>query len=92
MAKTTVTPGRRKAGSPTLLSHTALTGRVPPDLRSQTSQIARSPRDFPLDSTAPHHSDTRGIPSLLTNCVTASGSPPHILSPPTFHPTIIDSM
>jgi hypothetical protein len=54
MAKTTVTPGGRKGASPTLLSHTALTGCVLADLRSQTSQIAKGgpPRDFPSDSTA----------------------------------------
>ena len=41
--------------SPTL-SH-SLTGRIPADLRSQTSQIVGAPRDFPLDSAA-HPSDT----------------------------------
>jgi hypothetical protein len=76
VAKTTVTPGRHKGASSALLSHTALTGRVPPDLRSQTSQIARGPRDFPLDSTA-HHSDTRGIPSLLTDCDSFGQSTSH---------------
>ena len=85
-----VTPGTnpKEKLSPFLPSLSrSLTGRVPADLRSQTSQIVIAPRDFPSDGVA-HPSDTRGTPSPDWP-VTALGSPPHALSPPTFQSTLL---